>query len=131
MEGRNEMPKSLNKVMLLGHISEPKLTTSKNGMPICQFSMATNRYKKETDGSFTEDTTWHRIITFADQAKKIAELPKGTPMFLEGRISNREWTDDNDKKHYISEIIPDNIIPLAKSERKNKPTESEYGTTPF
>lgn len=107
--------------MLLGHITEPKLTTTKKGMPVCQFSIATNRYKKEEDGSFSEDVTWHRIVTFADQAKKIAELPKGTPMFLEGRISNREWTDDKDVKHNITEIIPDNIIPLTKSERKTSP----------
>lgn len=113
------MPKCLNKVMLIGHISEPKLTTSKNGMPICQFSMATNRYKKEKDDTFTEETTWHRIVTFADQAKKIAEFPKGTPMYVEGRINNRSWEDENGNKHSISEIIPENIIPLSKSERKN------------
>lgn len=124
------MPKSLNKIMLLGHISEPKLTTTKKGMPVCQFSLATNRYKKEADDSFTEETTWHRIITFADQAKKIAELPKGTPMFVEGRISNREWTDDKEIKHFITEIIPENIIPLAKSERKTKPAD-DYEPSPF
>lgn len=125
------MPKSLNKVMLLGHITAPKLTTSKNGMPICQFSLATNRYKKEKDDTFTEEVTWHRIITFADQAKKIAELPKGTPMFIEGRISNREWTDNNDVKHYITEIIPENIIPLSKSERKSTSNESSNEPAPF
>lgn len=125
MEGRNEMPRCLNKVMLIGHISEPKLTTSKRGMPICQFSLATNRYKKEADESFTEEVTWHRIITFSDQAKKIAELPKGTAMYVEGRINNREWVDEKDIKHYVTEIIPDNIIPLSKSERKTKPTDND------
>lgn len=125
------MPKCLNKVMLIGHISEPKLTTTKSGMPICQFSLATNRYKKEKDDSFSEEVTWHRIVTFADQAKKIAEnCPKGTPMYVEGRISNREWVDDKDTKHYITEIIPDNIIPLQKSERKPK-SNNDYEPTPF
>lgn len=119
------MPRSLNKVMLIGHISEPKLSTSRSGMPICQFSLATNRYKKEKDDTFSEEVTWHRIITFAEQAKKMAELPKGTPLFVEGRINNREWVDDKDIKHYVTEIIPDNIIPLAKSERKSKPPETD------
>lgn len=119
------MPKSLNKVMLIGHISEPKLSTSRSGMPICQFSLATNRYKKEKDDTFSEEVTWHRIITFAEQAKKMAELPKGTPLYVEGRINNREWVDDKDIKHYVTEIIPDNIIPLAKSERKSKPPETD------
>ena len=119
------MPKSLNKVMLIGHISEPKLSTSRSGMPICQFSLATNRYKKEKDDTFSEEVTWHRIITFAEQAKKMAELPKGTPLYVEGRINNREWVDDKDIKHYVTEVIPDNIIPLAKSERKSKPPETD------
>lgn len=125
MEGRYAMPKSLNKVMLIGHISEPKLSTSRSGMPICQFSLATNRYKKEKDDTFSEEVTWHRIITFAEQAKKMAELPKGTPLYVEGRINNREWVDDKDIKHYVTEVIPDNIIPLAKSERKSKPPETD------
>mgnify|MGYP000843929925 FL=1 len=125
------MPRSLNKVMLLGHITAPKLTTTKKGMPVCQFSLATNRYKKDAEGNFTEDVTWHRIITFAEVAKKIAELTKGTPVFIEGRISNREWTDENSNKHYISEIIPDNIIPLGKIERKTAPPEGEYESSPF
>ena len=119
------MPRSLNKVMLIGHISEPKLSTSRSGMPICQFSLATNRYKKEKDDTFSEEVSWHRIITFAEQAKKMAELPKGTPLYVEGRINNREWVDDKDIKHYVTEIIPDNIIPLAKSERKSKPPETD------
>lgn len=125
------MPKSLNKVMLIGHISEPKLTTTKKGMPICQFSLATNRYKKEADDSFTEEVTWHRIITFAEQAKRLSEYPKGTPMYVEGRINNREWTDDKEIKHYVTEIIPENIIPLSKPERKKPSTENDYEPAPF
>lgn len=127
------MPKCLNKVMLIGHITEPKLTTTKNGMPICQFGLATNRYKKEKDDTFTEEVTWHRIITFADQAKKISEFPKGTPMYIEGRINNRSWEDESGAKHSITEIIPENIIPFAKPERKNTPqTTGEYETAaPF
>lgn len=129
------MPKCVNKVILLGHIAEPKLTTTKKGMPVCQVSLATNRYKKEADDSFSEEVTWHRIVTFAETAKKLAELPKGTPIYVEGRISNREWTDDKDVKHYISEIIPENIIPFAKpepkAERNNTPKPSGNDTIPF
>lgn len=125
------MPRSLNKVMLIGHIGEPKLTTSKNGMPICQFSLATNRYKKEKDDTFSEEVTWHRIITFAETAKKMAELVKGTPVFIEGRIQNRDWTDDKNVKHYVTEIIPDNIIPFSKPERKSPPTSNGDEPIPF
>lgn len=114
------MAYSLNKVMLIGHLGkdpETRYTTNQN-LPVTSFSMATTNSFKNKDGKWTDETTWHNIVAWNLSEFMRNALKKGSKIYLEGRIANREYMDKEQKKRYISEVIVDRIIPLdARGDR--------------
>jgi single-strand DNA-binding protein len=42
-----------------------------------------------------------------NKAAEICErhLRKGDKLYVEGRIKSKSWTDENDQKHYMTEIL--------------------------
>jgi len=92
---------SVNKVILLGRIGkDPELKHTTSGTSVCSFSLAT-----ETSYGGKKETTWHNIVAWGKQAETINEyLSKGREIYVEGRISNRSYEKDGQKK-YVTEII--------------------------
>lgn len=35
--------------------------------------------------------------------------PKGTKLYIEGRLQTRKWTDQNGIDHYVTEVIANNV----------------------
>ncbi len=104
---------SLNKVMLIGNLgrdAETRFTT--NNVSVTNFSLATSRGIKDSEGNWTNETTWHRVVAFnlADYFKD--NLKKGRKFFIEGRISVREYTDKDGNKRTSTEVIAEKLIPL-------------------
>jgi len=96
---------TLNKVQLIGRLGRnPDIkTTQTTGKKVANFSIAT-RDGKAADG--TELVTWHNIVLF-DKLANLAEqyLHKGDQVFIEGRISHREYTGKDGTKKTSTEII--------------------------
>lgn len=112
---------SLNKVMLIGNLgqdSEHRFTT--NDIPVTNFSIATTRSYKGKDGNWVNETTWHNVVAYnlSDYYKE--KLKKGKKVYVEGRISKREYTDKENIKRYLTEIVAENIIPLDASDVNGK-----------
>ena len=100
--------------MLIGHLGkdpETRYTTNQN-LPVTSFSLATTNSFKNKDGKWTDETTWHNIVAWNLSEFMRNALKKGSKVFIEGRIANREYMDKEQKKRYISEVISERIIPL-------------------
>jgi len=113
---------NLNKALLMGHLGkDPELQTTKNGKQVCKFSLATNeRYNDE------DHTTWHNIVAWGKQAEVISQyLHKGSALFVEGRIDNRQY-EDNGVTKYFSEVVVMNFqfIGGRDSDESPKPKAS-------
>lgn len=98
---------SFNKATLLGHVgNDPEVRYTTSGEAVCNFSLATTeRWRDKASGETREATEWHRIVCY----RKLAEVAgqyvrKGTPLFLEGRIRTRKWTDKDGNDRYTTEI---------------------------
>lgn len=107
---------TLNKVMLIGNLgrdSETRFTN--NDLSITTFSLATT-YSIKRDSGWENTTTWHNIVAFSLSDFYKDALKKGAKVFVEGRINKREYTDKDNIKRYITEIIAEKIIPLDKKE---------------
>lgn len=118
------MALSLNKVMLIGNLgqdSENRFTA--NDVSVTNFSVATSRSYKGKDGNWVNETTWHNVVAYnlSDYYKE--KLKKGKKVYVEGRISKREYTDKENIKRYVTEIVAENIIPLESSESIDKNEE--------
>ena len=110
---------SINKVILIGNLGrDPEVRYTPNGNAVCNISVATTRnWKDKSSGDKVEETEWHRVV-FYDRLAEIAGeyLKKGRPVYVEGRLKTRKWTDKEGKDNYTTEVIADNMQLLGGRE---------------
>jgi len=106
--------KSINKITLLGNTTnDPELKYTSTGTAVCNFSIATNRQWKNSAGEQQDEATFHRVVAWAKLAEIISQyVKKGRRIYIEGRISNRSWEDQQGVKHYMTEVVADDMILL-------------------
>lgn len=109
---------SLNKVMLIGNVGkDAELRYLANGTPQAKFSLAVNRNFKGADGEWKEETEWFNIVVWAALAERISQnVTKGKQIYIEGRLSTRTWDDDQGVKHYMTEVIANDLKILERRE---------------
>jgi single-strand DNA-binding protein len=84
---------SLNKVMVIGHLGQdPEIRYTPAGMPVVNFSVATDEAYVDKDGKRQERAEWHRVVVAGKLALICREyLKRGRQVFVEGRLRTREW----------------------------------------
>jgi single-strand DNA-binding protein len=110
---------SVNKVILIGNLGrDPEVRYAPSGSAICNVTVATSRqWKDKTSGEKQEETEWHRVV-FYDRLAEIAGeyLKKGRPVYVEGRLKTRKWTDKDGVEKYTTEIVADQMQLLGSRE---------------
>ncbi|MFY7901341.1 MAG: single-stranded DNA-binding protein [Rubrivivax sp.] len=110
---------SVNKVIVLGNLGrDPELRYTPSGAAVCNVSVATTRnWKNKESGDRQEETEWHRVV-FYDRLAEIAGeyLKKGRPVYVEGRLKTRKWTDKDGVEKYTTEVIADQMQLLGGRE---------------
>ncbi len=104
-----------NSVRLIGNLGmSPEVKETANGKKLAKFSIATNESYKDENGQKVEETIWHNLIVWGKQAD-IAEkyLTKGSEVAIEGKLSNRNYTDKDGIKRYVTEIIVNEFLMLG------------------
>lgn len=120
----------LNKVQLIGHLGkDPEIRHLENGNTVAQFSIATSEKFKDKSGDVKEKTEWHNIVIWGKLAE-VAEkyLRKGGQLYVDGKITYRQWTDKEGAKKTTTEIIASSFIMLdskSNDDKKNKKAEEE------
>ena len=124
---------SVNKVILVGNIGkDPETRYMPNGDTVTNITIATSESWKDKNGEKQEKTEWHRVVFF----KKLAEiagqyLKKGVPVYVEGRIETRKWTDKEGVERYSTEIIANDMKMLGKKEGGSEQKPAPKQTTGF
>jgi len=110
---------SVNKVILVGNLGrDPETRFAPSGSAICNITIATSRnWKDKSSGEKREETEWHRVV-FYDKLAEIAGeyLKKGRPVYVEGRLKTRKWTDKDGVEKYTTEIIAEEMQLLGGRE---------------
>lgn len=104
----------LNRVMLIGNLTrDPELRYTPAGMAVVSFGLATNRVWVTKQGERKEDAQFHRIVAWNKLAELCSQLlAKGRRVYVDGRIQYREFTDQENNKKQIAEIVIDDMIIL-------------------
>src|ERR671919_363000 len=108
--------KSVNKVFLLGNLTrDPELHYTENKKPVCSFGLATNRSWMPYDSlEKHEETEFHRIVAWDKLAETCHQfLRKGRKVYCEGRLRTRSYTDKDDVKRTVTEIVLDELVMLG------------------
>ena len=101
------MARGVNKVILIGNLgSDPEVKYTPDGVPVANFSLATNESWNDKDGQRQERTEWHRLVLW----RKLAEiaqqyLKKGAKIYVEGKLQTRSWDDQSGQKRYMTEVV--------------------------
>jgi single-strand DNA-binding protein len=101
------MERTVNKVELEGFVGiSPEQVTFKNGNSVLRFTLATSESYKDKSGNWQTKTTWHRITMMNGIAQKAStEVNRGSRVNLVGKIINRDYTNKEGKKVYVTEIL--------------------------
>jgi len=102
------MAASVNKVILIGNLGrDPETRYTNSGSSVTNFSIATKDSFADKSGARQERTDWHNIIVWGKQGEACAQyLKKGSPVYVEGRISYREYeAKDGSGKRKVTEIV--------------------------
>ncbi len=108
----------INKVILVGNLGkDPEVRALESGIKVAQFSMATTESYKDNSGNWQDKTEWHNIVAWRYLAEKAeTQLHKGSQVYVEGKITTRQWTDKDNNTRYTTEIVADKLMALGKRE---------------
>jgi single-strand DNA-binding protein len=108
----------INKVTLIGHLGQdPEIRRLENGTPVGRFSLATNESYKDASGELVENTEWHNIVVWRQQAETAERLlKKGALVYVEGKISYRKYTDKNGVEKMSTDIVANTFRLMGKKE---------------
>ena len=121
----------VNKVILVGNLGkDPEVRHLEGGVSVAHFTLATNEYHKDKQGTRVERTEWHNISAWrglADMADKY--LRKGQQVYIEGKLRTRQYQDKDQQTRYITEIIADEISMLGGRPQGAGGTSAEATTS--
>jgi single-strand DNA-binding protein len=101
-----------NKVQLIGHVGqEPEVKTLTSGQVLAKLSLATTDIYKNKAGEKVKETYWHNLVAWGKTANVIKDyVQKGQEIAVEGKLINRFYEDKEGKKHYITEIVVNELL---------------------
>ena len=105
----------VNKVTLIGRVGkDPEVRRLDNGTAVAKFSLATSEKWKDSNGEKQETTEWHNVVVWRGLAE-VAEkyVKKGDLLYLEGKVTYREYTGNDNQKKYFTEIVASNFQMLG------------------
>ena len=124
------MPKSVNKVILIGNVGQdPEVKYTVSGTPVARVSLATNERFKDSNDQWQDRTEWHSIVAWQRLAEIVGEyVRKGSKLYVEGKLQTSTWEDkQNGEKKYRTDIVARDIVLLGS--RDNGQQESPAMTS--
>ena len=100
----------MNKVILMGRLTrDPEVRyTQTNNTLVASSSIAVNRRftrpGEERQADFINIVAWSKLGEFCSKYFK-----KGQQVGVIGRIQTRNWEDENKVKHYITEVVAEEV----------------------
>jgi len=109
-----------NSVNLIGRLgNDPEMKTFGENRRKARFSLATNEYYTDSEGKRVTETQWHNVIAWGKIAE-IAEklLSKGKETAIHGKLVSRSYDDKEGNKHYITEVLANEILVFGNDKEK-------------
>ena len=103
---------TLNQILLIGRAgNDPEMRYTPNGTAVTNFSLAVNNRRRDENGDWVEDTEWFRISAWDRQAESVNQyLSKGSYVFVEGRFSTNQYTNNSDEARTSLEVRAFKVI---------------------
>jgi single-strand DNA-binding protein len=119
----------MNKIMLIGNLGrDPEMNYTPNGNAVTKFSLAVNRVSKSPSGERQDETEWFNIVAWNRLAETCnTYLKKGSKIYVEGRLTQRKYTDKNGVERTAIDVIANEMEILTPKERQGAGVSSGFG----
>jgi single-strand DNA-binding protein len=108
----------INRITLLGRVG--KDPTQNSTGKTAAFSVATDYNHKDQSGQWVNDADWHRVVCWGYTVETAMKLQKGSLVYVEGRQTQRKYTDRNGQEQTISEVVAAIIKDLTPKPPKSQ-----------
>jgi single-strand DNA-binding protein len=100
-----KMPE-LNTVHIAGNLTkDPVIRQTRNGTPVANFSIASNRKFRNGDNQWQEDVCYVGVVAWNKLAESCADkLRKGSAVLVEGELQSRTWQGEEGSTRSTVEI---------------------------
>ena len=107
--------RSLNRVIVTGHLGKDPETTPAGATTVTKFSIAVNDEWKQ-DGEKQQRVNWLNVAVFNGNGENVSQfLKKGSHVLIEGSLRTSEWEDkESGQKRWAVEIVATQVIFLDK-----------------
>ena len=106
---------SVNKWIGIGNVcADPVAKYMTNGEAVTNITVACNESWKDKSGQKQEKTEFVRVTFYRKLAEIAGEyLKKGRPVYVEGRLETRKWTDKAGVERYTTDVIASDMKMLG------------------
>lgn len=104
-----------NKVQLIGNLGNaPEVRSIESGKKLARFSIATNETYVNARGEKVKETQWHNLVAWGKVAEIVEKyLAKGSEVVVEGKLINRNYTDKEGNKKYVTEVEVSELLMIG------------------
>ena len=105
----------LNKIMLIGNLGrDPEMNYTPSGIAVTKFSLAVTRVTKTSTGEKQNETEWFNIVAWRQLAETCSTyLHKGSKVYIEGRLTQRKYTDREGVQRIAVDVIANEMEMLT------------------
>ena len=102
---------NVNKVLLVGNLTrDPEMRSLPSGQQVVNFGIATNRVWRDKEGQKQQQADFHNVVAFGRLAETVNQyMKKGNMMYVEGRLTTRNWEAQDGTKRSRTEVVAENI----------------------
>jgi single-strand DNA-binding protein len=116
---------------MMGNLTRaPELKYTKNNVPFCRVGVALNRSYKDKQGEWVEAVTFTDVVFWGKLAERVGQIPKGDPVYIEGRLETNSWETDTGEKRSRLEVVGSAFRQLGripKQEPSEVPPDDDEG----
>lgn len=123
-------------IIIAGNLGrDPEMRYTPNGQAVTNFSIASNRFYRKSDGEQVKETIWFRVTSWGKQAETCNNyLQKGSKVLIEGRLKPDEnggpriWTTQDGTTRASFEVIANTVRFLDRKGETESTTEGSLDT---
>jgi single-strand DNA-binding protein len=118
---------SLNRVSLVGRLTrDPELRYIPSGAAVISFRLAVSRRYKTQSGEWKDDPAFVDVVAWQALAERLSQsVKKGSPVFVEGRLSSRSWETQDGQKRSAVEVVAFSVQHLERMGPESKEAEEQ------
>jgi single-strand DNA-binding protein len=117
---QEDIMNNLNSILIEGNlVREPLYKTTPKGVPLCTFSLASNRYYRQ-DSSLEKEVSFFEVETWNKLAENCYNMGhKGRGVRVVGRLKQDRWVSSDGKNHSRITIVAEHVEFKPEFKRDN------------